>query len=164
MQHGENDDMKRRESRRQHKAVVVGVRHNHSADESCRYAPACRPRVFLRARFCQIFDIAGFGEVLSEKMRSAGLKRFSVLHHCLDAVCVDRAGELFAFRFAAAYYGHRHKFLRKRFVNAQHLLCFYFSLLFGGVRRMAFLPEEFGGAKEKARAHFPSDDVRPLVD
>ena len=31
----------------------------------------------------------------------------------------------------------------------------------GGV---AFLPEEFGGAQEKAGAHFPAHDVAPLVD
>ena len=29
---------------------------------------------------------------------------------------------------------------------------------------VAFLPEEFRGAQEQARAHFPADDVGPLVD
>ena len=29
---------------------------------------------------------------------------------------------------------------------------------------VAFLPEEFGGAQEDARAHFPAHDVGPLVD
>ena len=34
----------------------------------------------------------------------------------------------------------------------------------GLVRGVAFLPEEFRGPQEKARAHFPADDVCPLID
>src|SRR5438105_9501490 len=34
-----DDDMDRRQSRRQHQAVVVAVRHDQSADEPCRNAP-----------------------------------------------------------------------------------------------------------------------------
>ena len=33
-----------------------------------------------------------------------------------------------------------------------------------GVRGVAFLPEELGGAQEHARAQLPADDVGPLVD
>src|SRR3546814_2263312 len=29
---------------------------------------------------------------------------------------------------------------------------------------MAFLPQEFAGAQEHARAHFPAHDIRPLID
>ena len=32
------------------------------------------------------------------------------------------------------------------------------------MHRVAFLPEELGGAKEEARAHLPADDIGPLVD
>ena len=34
----------------------------------------------------------------------------------------------------------------------------------GGVRGVAFLPEELGGAQEQARAHLPAHHVGPLVD
>ena len=44
--------------------------------------------------------------------------------------------------------------------NAQHFLDGFLVRAVGGV---AFLPEEFRGAQEHARAQFPADDVRPLI-
>ena len=35
---------------------------------------------------------------------------------------------------------------------------------FGGMRRVPFLPKEFGRAQEQPRAHFPAHDVGPLID
>ena len=44
-----------------------------------------------------------------------------------------------------------------------HLFGLLDSLLTRGVRRVALLPQEFGGAQEQARTHLPAHDVGPLV-
>ena len=49
-------------------------------------------------------------------------------------------------------------------VDFEHLLGLGDGLGLGFVGGMAFLPEEFRGAEEDAGAHFPADDVGPLVD
>ncbi len=54
--------------------------------------------------------------------------------------------------------------MRESFVDAEHFLCLDFRFPARGMRGVPLLPEEFGGAEEKARAHFPPYDVRPLVD
>ena len=41
---------------------------------------------------------------------------------------------------------------------------FFFGFLVGGVRGVAFLPEEFRRPQKQARAHFPANDIRPLID
>ena len=41
---------------------------------------------------------------------------------------------------------------------------FLARLVDGGVGGVALLPQELGGAQEQPRAHFPADDIGPLVD
>ncbi len=43
----------------------------------------------------EIFDLKGLCEVLSQEMRSAGLKRLPVAHHGLDGVSNVGAGKFF---------------------------------------------------------------------
>ena len=50
------------------------------------------------------------------------------------------------------------------FVDVEHLLRLGARFGFGFVHGVAFLPEEFRGAQEQARAHFPAHDIGPLVD
>src|SRR5262249_26301220 len=45
--------------------------------------------------------------------------------------------------------------------DAEHL---FDGFVVAGVRGVAFLPEELGGAKEHAGAQLPAEDVGPLVD
>ena len=49
-------------------------------------------------------------------------------------------------------------------VDVEHPHRLFDRLFGGGVRGVAFLPEELGRAQEQARAHLPADDVGPLVD
>src|SRR6185503_8975905 len=80
-----NDDhLLRREPRRQHEAVVVGVRHEQAAYEPRRDAPARRPRVLLRAVGTQKLNVARASEILAQEMARARLQRFAVLHHRFD--------------------------------------------------------------------------------
>ena len=97
-------------------------------------------------------------------MRCASLERLTVLHHGLDGVRLEGAGEAFAGRLHATHDGHGHVVLRKVGIDALHLNGLLLGLLAGGVGRVTLLPEEFGGAEEEARAHLPTHDVGPLVD
>src|SRR3546814_17727753 len=45
-QHRHYDDLLRRDDRGHAKAIIVSVRHDHSADQACCNAPACRLRQF----------------------------------------------------------------------------------------------------------------------
>ena len=49
-------------------------------------------------------------------------------------------------------------------VDLEHLVRLFDGLGFSRVDRVAFLPEELGGAKEETRAHLPAEDIGPLVD
>ena len=161
---GDDDDLHGGEVWRQDEAVVVRVRHDERADEAGGDAPGRGPGVVRLAVTVDEGDVEGAAEVLSEEVRGAGLKRLTVLHHGLDGVRLEGAGEAFAGRLDAADDGHGHVVLGKVGIDALHLDRLLLGLLAGGVGRVAFLPEEFGGAKEEARAHLPTHDVGPLVD
>ena len=89
----ENDNVRRRDPRRQDQAVVVGVRHDQRADQARAHAPARRPAKFLLAVARLKLNSARARKVLPEEMRRAGLDRFSILHHRFDAKCLHRARE-----------------------------------------------------------------------
>ena len=59
---------------------------------------------------------------------------------------------------------HGHDVLGEVAVDFEHAHGFFQRFLFGGVRGVAFLPEELGRAQEQPRAHLPADHVGPLVD
>ena len=88
-----DDDVHRRQPRRQHEAVVVGVRHDQAADQARRDAPARGPGVLLLAVLIEELDVERLGEVLAEEVAGAGLQRLAVLHHRFDAeACRPRRG------------------------------------------------------------------------
>ncbi len=97
-------------------------------------------------------------------MRRAGLDRLPVLHHRFDAEGLDRAGKSFALRFLPAEDRDRAMIAHEGLVDVEHALRFLARFRFALVHGVAFLPEELGRAQEKPRAHFPADDVGPLVD
>ena len=154
----------RGEAGRSHEAVVVGVRHDHAADEAGGHAPRGRVRVLLGTLLVLELDVAGLGEVLAEVVRGAGLEGLAILHHRFDAERVDGAGETFALGLTALDDRHRHVVLGEVGIHLEHLVGLLDGLGFGRVDGMAFLPEELGGAEEEARAHLPADDVGPLID
>ena len=81
----------------------------------------------------------------------------------MQSVCTA-PGKPFALRFLAAENRNGEMIARERFVNVEHLLRFRARFGFRFVNGVAFLPEKFGRAQEKARTHFPAHDVGPLVD
>ena len=78
-------------------------------------------------------------------------------------VAAQRAGELLRLRLHALDHRHGHHVLGDFGIDVEHAQHFLQRLFVGGVRGVAFLPEEFGGAQEHARAQLPADDVGPLV-
>ena len=107
-------------------------------------------------------DSARARKVLPEKMRSAGLDRFAILHHRFDAKRLHRAGETFALRFLAGENRQREIIAHEGFVNVEHLLRLLARFGFGFVHGVAFLPEEFRRAQERCAAAFPSGRHWPI--
>ena len=110
------------------------------------------------------FHIEGLGEILAEEVRSTCLQGLTVLHEGFNAIGVHRAGEAFVGCFHPFDDREGHPVLDEIGVDIQHLTGFLHGFFSGGMGGVAFLPEEFGGAEEETRAHFPADDVGPLVD
>ena len=161
---GEDDDLGGCQARGQDESVVVAVGHEQSADQPGGDAPGGGPGVRFLTVLVLEFDFGSFGEVLAEEVAGAGLESFAVLHHAFDAEGGDGAGEAFGIGFFAFDDGHGHEFFSEFGVDVEHLSGFDPGFFAGGVDGVAFLPEEFGGAEEQSGAHFPADDVGPLVD
>ena len=102
-------------------------------------------------------------EPVAEVMARAGLQRLPVVHQGFDRIGRFRAGEFFLFGLASADDRDRQDLFAEIRVDVQHLLCPCRSFLGRGVRGMAFLPQEFARAQERARRLFPADDRAPLV-
>ena len=97
-------------------------------------------------------------------MRRAGLQGLAILHHGFDAVGFDRAREPLALGLDALDDRHRHVIFGEGGVDVEDFQRLFDRLVFRGVGRVAFLPEEFGRAEKQPGAKFPADDVGPLVD
>ena len=93
---GDDNDLRRRNARRQDQAVVVRVRHDDRADHARRNAPAGRPGELLLTVGVLELDLERLGEVLAEEVARTGLKRLGVAHHRFAGVGVDRTGEALA--------------------------------------------------------------------
>ena len=161
---GDDDDLLGRDARREHRAVVIRVRHDDGADEPRAYAPGRGPRILVLVLARDELDLARLRKILPEKVRRAGLDRLPILHHRLDAQRLDRAGETLARAFFTCENRQRQPVAREGLIHAQDQHRLLARLLFRLMRSVAFLPEKFRRAQKNARAHFPSDDVRPLVD
>ena len=109
-------------------------------------------------------DARRLGEVLAEEVRRAGLQRLAVLHHRLDAVGADRAGEPLALGLLALDHRDGEPALGEVGVDAEHLHGLDEGFLLGRVRGVALLPQELGGAQEEARPQLPADNVVPEVE
>ena len=96
-------------------------------------------------------------------MGSAALQRLAVLHHGLDGVGVQRAGESLGLALHALQHGYGHVVLHEVGINAQHLLGLLLGLLLGSVGGVPLLPQKFRRAQEGTCAHLPAHHVAPLV-
>ena len=96
-------------------------------------------------------------------MACTGLKGFSILHHGLNCVGVERSGKTFVCGFYTDYDRHSHIITRKFGVDVDHLDGAIFRFLGCRMCAVAFLPKEFGSTQEHTGAHFPAHHIRPLV-
>ncbi len=104
------------------------------------------------------------GEVLAEEVGSACLEGLAVLHHGFYAKGRFGTREALTSGFFTFDDGHGHELLSEGFIDIEHLAGFDPGFFCCGMGGVAFLPEEFCGAEKEACAHFPADDVGPLVD
>ena len=148
----------------QNDAVIIRVHHNERSNETGADAPAGGPRMRELAVASLKFDARGLGEVLPEEVGGAGLDRLAVLHHCLDAIGANGTREPLTLAFLAGEHGQREPIAGEGFIHAEHFHRFLLRLFAGLVGGVALLPEELGGAQEQPGAHFPADDIRPLVE
>mmetsp|Transcript_9139 Transcript_9139/g.26676 ORF Transcript_9139/g.26676 Transcript_9139/m.26676 type:complete len:420 (+) Transcript_9139:648-1907(+) len=161
--HGHDDNLRRRHLRREHEALVIGVRHDERADEPRAHAPARRPNHLALALLVLELHIEGLGEILAKEVRGATLQCPAILHERLDGVRLHGAGEALRRALGARRERHGEQVLHYVGVHLQHFAGGGVSLLGRGVRRVALLPEELGAAQERPRAHLPAHDVGPLV-
>ena len=133
----QNDNVLRRELRRQHEAVIIAVGHDERSDEPRRNAPRRRPRELLFAFLGKVFDARGLREVLPQEVRRAGLECLLVLHHGFDRIRVDRAGEALPRAFFALDDGHGHRLARERLVDVEHAHRLFARFLLARVRGVA---------------------------
>ena len=85
-------------------------------------AYSCSPLTLLKA------DLAGFGKILPEKMRRAGLQGFAVLHHRFQAIGRNSPGKALGGRFFAANDGHREIAMAKIADRARASACILLRL------------------------------------
>ena len=161
---GQDDDLRWRDARRQHKTIVVSVRHHKRADEARAHTPAGSPPEFLFAFSVLKLNSARTRKILAEKMRGTGLDRFAVLHHCFNRQGLHRARKTLALRFFAAENRNREMIAHETLINFEHLPRLGSRFRFSLVNGMPFLPEKFARAQEQAWPHFPPNNVRPLVN
>ena len=149
--------------RRQYQTVIIGMRHNQRTDQTCGNSPRSSPSIVTLTVLVDESNVESLTEVLPQEMGSSSLQGFSILHHRLDCISIQSAGETLALRLHAFYYWHCHIILGEVRVNLLHLLSFYLRFLTGSVSGMAFLPQELSRTKEQASTHLPAHHVRPLV-
>ena len=140
------------------------MRHDQATDQACGDTPRSRPSELLFALGTEVFDIAGLGKVLTEKMRGAGLECLAVLHHCLNGEGGISPREALGFGLLAREHGHGHKVFGEVGIDFEHLTRLLHRLFGGGMDSVPFLPEELGGAEKETSTHLPTDDVGPLIN
>ena len=140
--------MNRCQTRWNHQTLIVGVGHDQAANKARGNPPRSCIGVLLLPLLVLKLHIESLREVLPQIVAGACLKCFFVLHHGFDAECVLRARELLPIALGATQHRHGHPLFSERAVHLEHTLGFFFAFLFAGVGRVAFLPEEFGGAQK----------------
>ena len=140
------------------------MRHDDAADHARRNAPAGGMRQALAAFAVLVLDARSLREIGAEIMAGARLQRLAVLHHRLDRPGLDRARETLVLGLFAGHHRQREVLVGESAIDLEHGKRVLFGLSLFGMRGMAFLPQEFAGAQEHARAHFPAHDIGPLVE
>ena len=108
-------------------------------------------------------DAEALGKAVAEVVGCTALQCNAVVHHRLDCIGSLCTCELFLLGFLTDYRRDSQCLGIKIAVNLEHFEGFFLGFLSGGVHCVAFLPEEFRGAKERTGCLFPSYDRAPLV-
>ncbi len=156
--------MARGQSRREDQTIIIRVGHDQGSDQAGGNAPGCGPGVLDLTVLILELDLLGSRKILTEEVRGAGLERLAVLHHGFDGQCRHGARKTFTGRLLSTNDWHRHEVLCEIGIDIEHAACFLHRLLGRGVDGVSLLPKEFRGSEEQSRAHFPADDVGPLID
>ena len=137
--------------------------HNQCPHQTGRNAPWSSPNILQLVFFINKLNIECFCKVLSQEVGGTTLQRFSILHHGFNCICIKCAGKTFVGWFYSLYDRNGHIFFCKFTIYIQHSDCFFFCFLTSSMSSMAFLPQKFSSTQEKACAHFPTENVSPLV-
>ena len=135
-----NNHLNRGQLRRQHETIVIGVSHNQSTHQACRYAPRCSPNIFEFVIFIDKLHVECLGEVLTEEVRCARLESLTILHHCFDGVSFQCAGKAFVSRLHTFNYRNSHILFSKIGIYIKHFHSFSFSFFASGMCCVTFLP------------------------
>ena len=163
LRHGHDHDLHRRNTRGQHKTVIVAVGHDKTADYARRHTPRGLIGVLLLIVLIRKGNVKLLGKALTEEVAGAGLERLLIVHHALDGVGVDRARKLLLVGLVAADNGHCQIVLAEVCVNLKLLQGLLARLLLGRVQGMTLLPEKFSAAQEGAGGLLPAEHGAPLV-
>ena len=120
-------------------------------------------RELLIAFLILIFDTRRFGKPSTQIMRRTCLQRFTVLHHCLNAVGCHGTRETFVFRLLASNNGHGQRAFCKGPIHFKRTHGFLHRVFAVDMGSMPFLPQKLACAQKHTGPHFPTDDVCPLV-
>ena len=159
-----DDDLDRRQLGRNDKALVIAVRHDHSADETRAQSPRSGVTMLLLVVRVEELDVECPRKVLSHVVRGARLQRLAVAHHRLDRERHLRAGEAFLLRLLAADDRDGGVVDGKIGIDVEHAPRLLDRLVAGGVGGVPFLPVKLQRAQEELGAHLPADDAVPQVD
>ena len=158
-----NDCLNRCNGRRKNKAVVVAVSHNNSADKSCRCSPRCLIRSFKSVVLIHILNFKCLCKAVAEIVRGSRLQCLTVVHKCLDGICVLCARKSLFFGLNTLNYGHSKHVFTEIGIDVEHFNCFSLSFLCRCVNCMSLLPKKFSCAEERSCGLFPTDNRHPLI-
>ena len=149
--------------RRQNQTVVVTVYHDHRTDETGSHTPAGLMNIFQSIVLIRVLYTEGLSEAVTEVVAGSGLQRLTVMHQSLDGIGRNGTGKFLLLGLLSADHGDRKNLLTEIRINIQHLLSSLLGLLCRCMCRMAFLPQEFSGAKEGSCLLLPADYGAPLI-
>ena len=155
--------MVRRNLWRATQAIIIAMRHDDAANHAGGNTPAGGMGELLIALFVLIFDPRRLGKTRAQIMRRSGLQGFPILHHRFDAVGCYCTRKTLILRLFASHNGHRQRTFSKGTVHFERAHRFLHGICAVGMGGMPFLPQKLACAQEHTRAHFPADNIGPLV-
>src|SRR5215212_7308805 len=145
-------------------APVVAVDENEPPDHARGKTPRCLVSVDPVLLLVKERYVEGAREVLSEVVTGRCLQRPSVAHEALACERLQRPGEALGGALRTGQDRDGERLVEAVAVDTLHLQGLLARLLGHRMDGVAFLPEELGGAQERARDLLPAHYVAPLVD